>query len=1350
MKRNKFLAFLLVVMIIVTLLPAGAVVSLALDYSDTLDLTAARTISSTNGSNVLITMSGEGSPTSNAITVASDFNGCITLQNLNISGGGALITVQANAVVEFILDGANTIASTNNAGISIAAGAEVTITAKTSDDNDSLTVSGGGNGAGIYVGISGSDINEDVVRATLTIGGGTIAASSTLNGGGAAGIGGNGGGNGSMGNINITGGVVTARAGDLTTGGYTGAGIGDGGSQWSGGGPTATSGDITISGGQITAYGGNDLEGRASSGAGIGGGGTSQYDRLLGKIIISGGIVKAYGGSRKDAGNANNAPGAGIGSGGSVRPRNNYNAAIIITGGDITAVGGTDWGDVGAAGIGTGGSTGGNANLPTPIIITDGTVTAIGQHRAAGIGSGGGSVNGGTYTTFADIILTGGTITAKGGEGAANPALKGVAIGAGGSNEFRNLPYKGNIAIGADIKVVDIGARRDIGGNPNDAGTDNFNMKSLVVLPTAKFSYVEYDGVLEEYVPKADNSDGEGAAASTPSFTGVDANKAFWLNPSTPPSTLTSALGIARRLTISANEGTAETFADFSGYDTTVFDTLDITLGGIGAINPIRLGETGGLGNNFVLYLASSMNSANVEFTAYGYDSLLLDAQQMKPAIINVPLIKTGTTPPEPTPEPPSFTLRQFEDDPAERINFYTDTNPHWKDLAGGGIAWRIEGTEETVQHGQFANGDWWVVGPVTVLEITPRATIEEGIAYYQNGNPIDGVLTKHGSMINPMGARGGMTPQGFDSRIYGDAGGYSDVLNAGLYMPLELRPGSSLVSARSFEETEPGPQGNPQVETTAVLTVLAEPAQPGDFRPPYMGNDKSLNWNIADMDYSKLRSLPRIPGNDWAGRPLSPSLDWLTTLFARPKMEYNGTWTGRNTHPHLNHLNAEGGNGIYGREMSNAAGIALLSLNMDYTNQEKEALLINMVQYGIDIYGAAKNGTAWYHDGGHNPGRKMVLMLAAHMLEDDNIMAYSTALTPDGRRYFQEDNVMLYVDQARVDAGKTNEWQYSSGDRPRLQYEESMIGMPEWSGGSSSWNTPYREIAAASSLAHVLAAHLMGLSDEWDSKVLFDYYDRFAEVEISKYSPMANRYGDSMRVLTAHMWQIYRPNISTDSDFTIYDQDMGRITEKAEFSVKYNGSNTAGATLTLIAQKYDADNQPVGAPMEENLLCPIDTAWTVDEIPWRTPGQPHETPYPEPTIQRGPSFTIEMDLPLAEERYEYYLQNEAGTRITPILHKDGITQDTTISIASITPNPTNSSVTVILNNAGQVSGTLIAAVYSGGKLLSLKTKETSENGTIAIDGISIPATADTVRVMFWDITQPMNPLTSSVSVTSW
>jgi hypothetical protein len=86
------------------------------------------------------------------------------------------------------------------------------------------------------------------------------------------------------------------------------------------------------------------------------------------------------------------------------------------------------------------------------------------------------------------------------------------------------------------------------------------------------------------------------------------------------------------------------------------------------------------------------------------------------------------------------------------------------------GITWTFA---EPALAGRFVTGDWWVVGPVTVVSITPTPTAE-----------------RHGSVVNPPAG----DTQGYDARI----SGFDASLRA--QFPLTLAPRQSLVSTASVD----------------------------------------------------------------------------------------------------------------------------------------------------------------------------------------------------------------------------------------------------------------------------------------------------------------------------------------------------------------------------------------------------------------------------------------------------------------------------------------------------------------------------------------------------------------------
>ncbi len=399
--------------------------------------------------------------------------------------------------------------------------------------------------------------------------------------------------------------------------------------------------------------------------------------------------------------------------------------------------------------------------------------------------------------------------------------------------------------------------------------------------------------------------------------------------------------------------------------------------------------------------------------------------------------------------------------------------------LSQFGITWTFD---RDYPAGRFANGDHWVVGPVTIVSISPRTQSNGGVMM-------------HGSMVNPQVN----DAQAYDSRIKSNR--FAPHQNVAARMPLRLKPGTSLLSSESFERHSAGDK--PQLKTIAILTVLERPAPPGSFRPPPVGTDKTLRWRTSQLDYRKLRSL----------RPVAhhPRLSDVERLFQRPWIEQGTTWVSRYLHPADNQPS-------YGREIAHTLALGLLSLQLDYSDREKETLLIRLVQYGIDIYGSARLGAVWPAGGGHNHGRKMPLLLAGTVLSDPDILSYG-----DGRRLvFQEDRQIWYVTQA--DVGRPL---YMGDRRPREMYLPTDVGVAEWGEkhfpeprwDGRNWNSYYRTIVGASVIGHVLTARLMGLVETWNWPATFDYLDRYWTHEHRNVSRGAN----SIQPFVAGMWSAYR-----------------------------------------------------------------------------------------------------------------------------------------------------------------------------------------------------------------------------------
>jgi hypothetical protein len=338
---------------------------------------------------------------------------------------------------------------------------------------------------------------------------------------------------------------------------------------------------------------------------------------------------------------------------------------------------------------------------------------------------------------------------------------------------------------------------------------------------------------------------------------------------------------------------------------------------------------------------------------------------------------------------------------------------PNW--IEQFGITWTFDkdistdGAGDTYQYGTFANGDYWVVGPVNIININPPST------------EVDGRIM-NGSMINPSTTT---TNQGYDSAMQDND--YDPDLNVAFNVdagnPLTVAIDSSLISAISH----PTAANRPQLKTAAILTVLSSAPAANSFRPPYCGADKSIRFNVSDLDYSKLASLPALGSvltlhKDTLVNP-SDQDETVERMFERPWIDHMPNWTARELHPLENMPD-------YGSTMAVQIGQGALMLHLDFSNAQKETLFIRFVQLGLDLYGIIQNGGKdnWAASGGHTRGRKMPILFASLVLNDSGMQAmfaktgdylyegeYGHGNPPSDLIHFSEDDQTFYVDDEDI-----------------------------------------------------------------------------------------------------------------------------------------------------------------------------------------------------------------------------------------------------------------------------------------------------------------------------------------------
>lgn len=395
------------------------------------------------------------------------------------------------------------------------------------------------------------------------------------------------------------------------------------------------------------------------------------------------------------------------------------------------------------------------------------------------------------------------------------------------------------------------------------------------------------------------------------------------------------------------------------------------------------------------------------------------------------------------------------------------------------GITWTFA-QPRTV--GQFCNGDWWVLGPVSITQITPQTAVVGG-------------RSVHGSMLNPSQPQ--MTgDHGYDSTLFGPFAGtkYHPELNVAIGIsastPLVLTGGQSLISTISWTSASPPANGSvSQIQTAAVLTVLTTQPAADAFRPPYSGSDKTVRHRESQLDYTALGNLQPVAG-------MANATD-LAPQFQRVWLDHMSSWASRYMHPIENMPD-------YGRDFTALYGSGCLVLMTNLSNAQKRDLLVRMVQIGIDHYGNVLNGASWESVGGQCSGRKFPILLAGAVLNyapmlnigNDYPSGYFGPGNPNNRAQFGEDASTFFVQQ--TSPGVYN-WGYGG-------YDATWQDIAEWGNGhshapqndNSGWDAdPYRRCCTANCwIGQTLAARIMGLRTLWNHPAYFDYMDRYMQTE--------------------------------------------------------------------------------------------------------------------------------------------------------------------------------------------------------------------------------------------------------------
>jgi len=429
------------------------------------------------------------------------------------------------------------------------------------------------------------------------------------------------------------------------------------------------------------------------------------------------------------------------------------------------------------------------------------------------------------------------------------------------------------------------------------------------------------------------------------------------------------------------------------------------------------------------------------------------------------------------------------------------------KEISQYGITWMFD---KPMQTGQFVTGDWWVVGPATIVKITPAPgpvsadNSKISINHWNDTSLKTDTTMRNGSAI--------VLKAGY-KQSYDSSGGDFD-LKGCVKLPLKLEPNRSLISSVS-NTTLPVDnfcknilwEGEYQCQTVmkaaAVLTCLDEVPPADAFRPPYVGTDKpiflagDIHWNLLP----KLQPVGEVP-----------SWEEFERYFQRPWIDHLLSWSQQELVPNENQPN-------YGREYARLVSIASLMLCLDVPQEQKEKLTIELIQRGIDLYGLAMYGGSWNEGGGHSSGRKWPILFASVMLE------YPKLVELPESAFFQEDTQTYY---GKGWFGQTVLWQMIMHHGKRESYEEKPPEKWEkWDKTSESYRVC---CTAVSWVGTVLAARYMNSIKLWGHDAHFDYVDRwmreddlFKEARGNHHRPGGET--KTFDLFVTEMWKAHRQN---------------------------------------------------------------------------------------------------------------------------------------------------------------------------------------------------------------------------------
>ncbi len=440
-------------------------------------------------------------------------------------------------------------------------------------------------------------------------------------------------------------------------------------------------------------------------------------------------------------------------------------------------------------------------------------------------------------------------------------------------------------------------------------------------------------------------------------------------------------------------------------------------------------------------------------------------------------------------------------------------------------------------QYGQFANGDYWVVGPVTITAIDPPM-------YVHNKGKKDETW-RNGWEVNPKSR----SVTGLSDRC----SKYNKRIDLSLVpdLPYRATPGESIVKAVSrsklYNADKDEITDRQCVNKAAVLTVVGEvpPNSGADvFRPPYVGTQKPF-FRVGQI---RKDLLPSLKPNSAISKS-APSFKSISSRFKKVQLDHTKDGALRRALYPTEHMPS------YDPQRGKYALNGILRLFLDDPYEEKKAALIQMLQYGIDQYYIVLNGQSFERGGGHTMGRLLPMAFFSVLLGDqkarDNIASWKSRLDEHRRvqpsRFDKKMGLYGSIDQG---PGQTIEryWKYLS-ENPQSNYTRyDPYGYIDGNMNKKHVDD-YLPIIFPVMKGEVLAAHLMPeLIAVFNSPPLFNFVERFA------YSGLSAR-PDPCAPAESN-WANYKITFGPDPNnkkMCILDPDLKYYASPTDFECKAN-----------------------------------------------------------------------------------------------------------------------------------------------------------------------------------------------------